>query len=41
MRKTVVTLACCALIAPAAFTQTRKKQTNNYRTTDHGDGNGR
>ena len=27
MRKTVVTLACCALIAPAAFTQTRKKQT--------------
>ncbi len=27
MRKTVVTLAGCALIAPAAFTQTRKKQT--------------
>ena len=27
MRKTVVTLACCALIAPVAFTQTRKKQT--------------
>ena len=27
MRKTVVTLACCALIAPVAFAQTRKKQT--------------
>jgi len=27
MRKTVVTLACCALIAPLAFAQTRKKQT--------------
>jgi len=27
MRKTVVILACCALIAPVAFTQTRKKQT--------------
>src|SRR5438309_7267494 len=26
MRKTVVTLACCALIAPVAFAQTRKKQ---------------
>ena len=27
MRKTAVTLACCALIAPVAFAQTRKKQT--------------
>jgi hypothetical protein len=27
MRKTVFTLACCALIAPVAFAQTRKKQT--------------
>jgi len=27
MKKTVVTLACCALIAPVAFAQTRKKQT--------------
>src|SRR5438552_11505690 len=27
MRKTVVTLACCTLIAPVAFAQTRKKQT--------------
>ena len=27
MRKTVVTLACCALIAPVAFAQARKKQT--------------
>lgn len=27
MRKRVVTLACCALIAPVAFAQTRKKQT--------------
>ena len=27
MRKTVVILACCALIAPVAFTQTRKRQT--------------
>jgi len=27
MRKTVFTLACCALIAPVAFAQTRKKRT--------------
>ena len=27
MRKTVVTLACCALIAPLAYPQTHKKQT--------------
>jgi hypothetical protein len=27
MKKTIVTLACCALIAPLAFGQTRKKQT--------------
>jgi len=27
MRRTVFTLACCALIAPVAFAQTRKKQT--------------
>jgi hypothetical protein len=27
MRKTVVTLACCALISPLAFAQTHKKQT--------------
>ena len=27
MKKTIVTLACCALIAPLAFAQGRKKQT--------------
>lgn len=27
MKKTIITLACCALIAPLAFAQTRKKQT--------------
>jgi hypothetical protein len=27
MRKTIVTLACCAFIAPAAFAQTHKKHT--------------
>jgi hypothetical protein len=27
MKKTIVTLACCALIAPLAFAQTHKKQT--------------
>lgn len=27
MKKTIVTLACCALIAPLAFAKTRKKQT--------------
>jgi hypothetical protein len=27
MKKTIVTLACCAFIAPLAFAQTHKKQT--------------
>src|SRR6267143_6454997 len=29
MMKTIVTLACCAFIAPLAFAQTHKKQTAN------------
>ena len=42
-KKTIVILACGALIAPVAFAQTAfdTKQTNNrcHRTTDNGDGN--
>ena len=33
MKKTIVTLACCALIAPLAFTQTRSTSKGKTATT--------
>jgi hypothetical protein len=43
LKKTIIILACGALIAPVAFAQTRsthEKTSNNYDGSDHGDGNG-
>ena len=34
MKKTIVTLACCALIAPLAFAQTRSTQKRQKTTTE-------
>jgi hypothetical protein len=33
MKKTIVTVACCALIAPLAFAQTRSTHTSHRTTT--------